>query len=281
MGIAYAQCATNLQALLEGALTVRLQQGFGGQTGVLSIVLADEGFTGAKDMLEGKYGYYPVYMPDECLAGEREILTAGLGKRFEDSDVSIKPYPCCRANHSPIDGTLQLVKEHNIKANNIQQVTIYTRQQSYEVCGGERKVAPQSVPDAQFSFYYTVATALVKGRVFIEHFTEEAIRDPEVLEMARKVKVIVDPEKEKYPETNCPIDIEIETKDGKHFKKTVEFPKGHAKNPMTMAEVSQKLRDCAEFSVKPLSSKKIDKIIQMTESLDKLDDVTVILECLK
>ena len=281
MGIAYAQCATNVQAYLEGALMVRLQGGFGGKAGVLSIVLADEGFTGAKDMLEGKYGYYPVYMPGECSPDERAVLTAGLGKRFEDSDVSIKPYPCCRSTHGPIEGALQLVKEHNIKADNIKQVTIYTRLQAYEVCGGERKVAPQAVPEAEFSFYYTVATALVKGRVFIEHFTEQAIRDPEVLAMARKVKAVVDPEKEKSPATQCPIDIDIETKDGKHYKKTVEFAKGNPKNPMTMAEVSQKLRDCVKFSAKPLPSQNIDKIIQMAEDLDKLNDVTVILECLK
>ena len=69
----------------------------------------------------------------------------------------------------------------------MEKVTISTSSHCVTLCGGDRKVLPQSVPDAQFSYYYTVATALVKGKVFIEDLTEEAIKNPEVLEMAQRV----------------------------------------------------------------------------------------------
>jgi len=278
MGIGYAQCSGNIEANMQGALMVRLQQGIGAKAGILALVLADIGFTGAKDILESKYGLYPLYLRGDY---SPEVLMAELGKRFEGNEVSIKPYPCCKYTHGAISGALQLAAEHKIRTDNIQKVTISTGSRPYDVCGyGERKIVPQTVPDAQFSFYYTVATALVKSKVFIEHFTKEAIRDAEVLAMARKIKVVTDPEKDKLQATICPTDIDIETKDGKHYQKSVEFFKGHPKNPMTIAEVAQKLKDCARFSFKPLPSRNIDEIIQMVDNLDKLDDVTAILEFL-
>lgn len=60
----------------------------------------------------------------------------------------------------------------------------------------------------------------------------------------------------------------------------VEFVKGHPRNPMSMAECFEKLKNCARFSVKPLSKGNIDKIHQSVEHLDELDDVTTILQYL-
>lgn len=275
MGIAYSQCSGNVQPNLEGVLTVRLQQGLGAKAGILSIALADQGFTGPKDILEGKYGLYSLYSRGEYAP---EVLMAELGKRFEGNNSSIKSYPCCRHTHAPIDRALELTKEQRLKADDIEQVIIRTNQYGYNLCGGEGKILPQNVVDAQFSFYYAVATALVKNKVFIEDFTQEAIRNPQVLAMARRVKVIVDAGKEKLHKLIPPVDIEIDTKDGKHYKKTVEFAKGHPQNPMSMSECAQKLKNCARFSAKPLPERNIDRIYQLVEHLDELDDVTVILE---
>ena len=275
MGIAYAKCAGNIQAHTEGALTVRLQQGFSAMSGILSLMLADEGLTGAKDILEGKYGFYSLYMRGHY---RPEVLTKEIGKRFEISNVSIKPYPCCKFTHTPIFGALQLVKEHRIISDSIRKVTIATNSYGNTICGGERKIVPRNVPDAQFSYYYTVATALVKGRVFIDDFTEDAIRNEQVLSVARLIEVVIDPEKDKLELALPPIDIEIETKDGNRYKKTVKSVKGHPDNPMSFTDLTQKLKDCARFSATPLSNENIDKIGQSVEHLEEVDDVTTILK---
>lgn len=275
MGIAYAQCSCNSQAYVEACHTVSLQEGFAAKAGVLGMVLADRGFSGAKDILEGEYSLYRSYMRGEFIPDE---ITNDLGKRFEGANVSIKPYPCCKFTHAAIYGTLQLAREHDLKPNNIERVTISTDSRAYQFCGyGDRKVLPQTVPDAQFSFYYTVATALVKGKVFIDDFTAESIKNREVLTMAQRVKVFVDPKKDKAQEIICPTDIEIETKEGKRYKKTLQFVKGHPANPMNMDDVVQKLVDCSRFAAKPLPSENIAKISQMVKNLSTLDDVTIIL----
>lgn len=123
LGIAYAKCSGNIQAHIEGALTVRLQQGFGSMSGVLAVILADKGLTGAKDILEGKHGYYSLYMRGNY---NPEALTKDIGKRFEISNVSIKPYPSCKYTHTAICGALQLAEENTIPPNDIRKVTITT-----------------------------------------------------------------------------------------------------------------------------------------------------------
>jgi 2-methylcitrate dehydratase PrpD len=277
LGIAYAKCAGNIQAHTEGALTVRLQQGFGSMSGVLSAVLAERGLTGPKDMLEGEYGYYPLYMNGHFTP---EVLVGDLGQRFELTNVSIKPYPSCKYTHTAIYGALRLAEENKIRPEDVKKVTIRVKSHGYILCGEERKKAPQTVPDAQFSYYYTVGTAFVKGKVFIEDFTEDAIKNEEVLSMAQKVEVVVDPEKDKLESALSPVDIDVETKDRRHYKKSVESVKGHPHDPMSFGELTQKIKDCAAFSARPLSKESVSKVSQLVENLEEIDDVTMIVNYL-
>jgi len=194
--------------------------------------------------------------------------------------VSTKPYPSCKYTHTAIFGALQLAEENGIRPDAIRKVTITTNSHGYTLCGGERKITPQSVPDAQFSYYYTVAAALVNGKVFIEDFTEDAIRNDEVLSMARRIEVFSDANKDKVESALSPTDIEIETRDGNSYKKSVESVKGHPDDPMSFAELAKRLRDCAVFSARPLSDENIDRVSQLVEHLEEINDVTTILRYL-
>lgn len=278
MGIAYAQCATNTQAYVDGAMTASLQQGLAAQAGILSTMLAGEGITGARDILEGVYGYYSLYMRGEFAP---EKLMSKLGEDYAIANVTTKLYPCCLGTHSAISGALQLTKEHSIKVDDIQETKISTSSLFYKFLGGKEKIRPQSVVDAQFSYYFTVASALVKGELAIDDFTEKGIKNPQVLDVARRIRVVADFRKDKLGTQVAPVDVEIITKDGRHFGKTVEFSKGHPKNPLSMEEYIDKFDNCIRFSAKPLSSNSIKRFKQKVEELDKLDDVTTIIDCLR
>jgi len=274
MGIGYAQCCGNAQANVDGAFTVSLQQGLGAKAGVLSLLLADEGLTGAKDVLEGKYGLYPLYLRGTF---DREVLTSQLGKRFEITNVTTKFYPCCQGNHAAIYGAIQLSAEHGIKAKEIDEVRIHTNTFFANILGTTEKVRPKNVHDAQFSCFFTVALALVKGRVTLSDFNEEGIKDTQVLRMCEKVRVYADPEKDRIKVLVPPIDIEIIMKDKSRYKRTVEYVKGHPNNPANLEDYKKKFDDCVRYSAKPLASKAISEVKEMIEQLDKLDDVTLIL----
>lgn len=276
MGLAYSQCSTNLQANLDGALTVRLQQGIGAKAGILATVLAEKGFTGAKDAFQGTYGFYRLYGQDKY---NPEVITDQLGKRFEVANDSIKPYSCCKHTHMSIYGTLEIVKEHKVDPEEISRITIFTNSKAYNITVlGDNKYHPKNIVDAQFSIPYTVATAAVRGKVFTDDFTDESIRDNRVLELAQKVKVQVDPELDKIPQMIVPNRVDVETKGGKHYSKYVEYVKGHPKNPMSMAECIEKFQQCVHFSARPLRRDQVTELIRLGSNLEQVNDVRTVVK---
>ncbi|MFX1555570.1 MAG: MmgE/PrpD family protein, partial [Promethearchaeota archaeon] len=99
LGVAYSQISGNAQCLIDGGLVKRMQPAFAARAGVLSAFLAQSGITGARDFLEGQYGFFNLYEGGDY---DPEKLLDGLGTRFEGTKLSIKPYPSCRMTHAAI-----------------------------------------------------------------------------------------------------------------------------------------------------------------------------------
>jgi len=280
LGIAYCQCGYTGLSYKEGTDTVRVSNGLSGKSGVLAVELADQGITGPRDILEDpKCGWYPLYMQGDF---SPETFTRELGKHFEGPNVSIKFYPAAKGNHQAIYAVLQLIDAHRIKPEDVKRVTITTGTKIAYSLGSEAKRFPETASSAILSFYYPVAVALVKGKPRLQDFTKEAIGNPDVLKMCSKIEIIADPKKDIAGVVQVPTDIEIETENGERYGRTnVQVIPGHPDNPASMADVIQKLVDCIPFSVKPISASNLKRIVNLVENLDRLDDVTLILECLK
>jgi 2-methylcitrate dehydratase PrpD len=138
----------------------------------------------------------------------------------------------------------------------------------------DAKRSPRSPVDAQFSIPWGVASAIVGRRVGLDDFTESAIGNREVLEVTQKMRVEVDNSLHKPgPE---PTRVKIITKDGKTFAKVVENPLGSLERPMSFEDCAKKFRDCA----KSLDSSRIERIIELVEGLERLDDIKEIVRLL-
>ena len=273
MGLAYTQTSGNSQNLLEGTLAIRFSQGLAAQAGVYSAVFAGKGITAAKEVLQGKFGYYPVYQRGEY---DVEKLLEDLGKKFAGIHVTTKMYPCCMHTHSAIEAIRNLARSHPMPASEVEKVSVKVNQQGYNfVCIPPAKAYhPQTVPEAQFSLPFVVATALIKGNVFLEDFTEEAIQSPEVRHIASKVDCTVDPDLEQTsPGKVSPAIVEVRTQGGKIFAERVDERKGCPTNPMTMEEVEDKFRRCMKFAKKPIPVEKGEDIISFVHELEASRDV--------
>jgi 2-methylcitrate dehydratase PrpD len=251
MGLAFSQAAGSLQSIVDGSLAVRLDHGLGARAGAVSVLLAQMGLTGSRNILEGRYGFYPLYFHNDYDASR---LTKDLGKRFEGTYVSVKPFPSCKLNHAPIEAVLSIVAQHAIEPKDINQIVVGVNQYAYNLCcvPRESKIVPQTIVDAQFSIPYTVAVAVVKRDLFIHDFTLDAIKDTSVLRIANKVIPMVDPELDKMGLTVAPATVEIRTVGNDKYSKRIDYVKGHPKNPMTFQDCANKLRRCASFSALPL-----------------------------
>src|SRR5579883_577962 len=102
-GIAYSHAAGNRQCILDGALTKRLQAGQAASAGVFAAVLAQTGFTGARNIFNGRFGFFELYQPGGY---DASLLLEDLGSAFRGEDLSYKPYPCGRPLHAAIDAAL-------------------------------------------------------------------------------------------------------------------------------------------------------------------------------
>ncbi|MBI2907652.1 MAG: MmgE/PrpD family protein [Chloroflexi bacterium] len=270
MGIAYSQASGNNQCVDDGALTKRLQAGFAARGGVIAALMAQKGVTGAVNSLEGRCGLYKTYHGGDY---DPNPLTDGLGKRFEVINLSFKPYPCCRTTNPYIDAALALRREHDIRAEDVTEIIAVVNKpldSHLLVYPLDVKRNPRTIVDAQFSIPYTVACALIKGRVTIDDFSEAAVRDATVIALANKVMPRFDPKLARRGIT--PGMLEIKTKGGT-YTKFVDVCYGNPRNPMDMRAIVGKFKDCARHAARPLSETNIAKVVELSEKLEELDDV--------
>jgi len=278
-GIAYSQSAGNMQCVIdnETALTKPLQVGFAAQGGVMSTLLSQKGLTGAQNSLEGRFGLFNLHHGGDY---DRSALTDGLGEEFQMVNLSFKPYPCVRAAHLYIDAALQVVRDHNIRPEDIEEVTVFVNTEPHWLCYPlDLRRRPSEVVHAQFSIPYTVAVAILRGKVTIDDFTPKGIRDEKALAIAQKVTPKYDPtlSTRELP----PARIEVKMNNGEIISsKLVTFAKGHPENPMSWDDLAAKFRDCAAHSIKPLRKGNIERVIDMTKNLDKVADVSEITQLL-
>jgi 2-methylcitrate dehydratase PrpD len=252
--------------------------GFAAKGGIISALMAEKGITGAKNVLEGDIGMFPLYHQGSY---DIQTLTADLGKHFEGINVSIKPYPCCRGVHPSIDAGLALVNKHNIKPEDVREVTIFVGEgHHYRLCRPfEAKCNPRNVVDAQFSIPWGVATAISRRRATMEDFTETAIKSRDILDVTSKIKVEVDTGLNS-PHKMEPVRVQIVTKDGRVYSERMDDPLGSPQKPMSFSDCEKKFRNCSSHSVKKLPDERIDKIIELVGRLEQVKDVRELIELL-
>jgi 2-methylcitrate dehydratase PrpD len=278
LGIVYHQAAGNIQCMHDGALTKRMGPGFAVRNGIMAALMAKNGITGVKNVLQGRHGFFKVYHGGEY---SPEILTAKLGERYEMTELSFKPYPCCRDAHASIDATLAIIREHKINAAEVSAIKVYVN----EMVKGflceplSVKQNPRTIVDAQFSIPWTVALAIANGRVSMEGFTKEAISDKSILTLSNEVRCYIDDSI-----TNeilvSPARIEITMKDGEVFSKRIEIPYGSPTNPMSMSVCAEKLKDCALQADRPSNKSRVENLIELLYQFENVDDVKKVVQLL-
>jgi 2-methylcitrate dehydratase PrpD len=268
LGIVISQAAGTTQTALDAPLSKHMQSGFASQAGVLSALLAHKGTTGVQNVFEGKFGFFNLYKAGEY---NRDKLFKDLGKRFEVDNLSLKPFPCCRATHGPIEGVLLLIKTHGIRTQDISSIKITVPNVVYDLTGGPFSPADNPIISAQFSIQYTVAAALVFGKLSLEELSLQAINDPRVRDIIKRIRV----ERSELIESNefVPVEVQIKTTDGKLHSKNIEVLKGHPDNPIDDVELVEKFKNCASSGNPPMGEEDIDRLIERLMCLETINDI--------
>jgi 2-methylcitrate dehydratase len=235
------------------------------RNGVFAADLARRGLTGPNELFEGPKGL----MKQLNILGVKNLILGRDGDFMIDKTY-IKYWPAEYHSQSAIDACLQL--RPKLAGKKIQSININSFEAAVSIIGSEpEKLRPTSRETADHSMFYCCAAALVDGDVTLATFDEHRLTDPKLLDLIDRTKIIEDPKlNEGYPE-GIPNDIAISCADGTKLNKRVDFPRGHAKNPMTDEEVVAKFHRMAQGVV---SDKSAATILDHSWNLDKLTDVT-------
>ncbi len=280
-GIAYAQASGNYQAIADSAWTKRLQPGLASRAAVMACQLANKGFIGAKNIFEGRFNLYHVYLHDRV---DPETITEGLGKVFRHEKLAYKPWPCCGPNHPPINVCLEAREKYNIDPDTVKHVEIRMNEHLYQCSCVPEDVRKnvKTIVEAQFSIPYCCAAALVNGKVGLDDFTEEALKREDVQAMAKKIDGVIDPEIEKnYRARVCPVDAVIELNDGTVVRHHLEVRLGNPENPMTDKDFRQKMSDCIRFAAKKMPDGTAETLQSLVNNLEKLENTNKIVEAMQ
>jgi 2-methylcitrate dehydratase PrpD len=248
-----------------GTMTKPLHAGRAAEAGVFAGRLAADGFTGAHNILEAKRGMYSASSDGYDPAR----IDGRLGSPFflEDPGVSIKPYPSGSLSHPGQDAVLELVREHDILPEDVEACIAGTNS---AMPNALIYALPQTALEAKFSFPFFLAIAILRRKVGIEEFRDEVVRAPEVQEMMRRCKHVVDPEIDARGFQHMDTHITIQLKDGRVFDKVESFATGHPKKPMSREQLEDKFYECAALAI---DSDKARLAAEMIWNLDDLEQV--------
>jgi 2-methylcitrate dehydratase PrpD len=237
LGIAGSFAGGIIEYLAEGTWTKRMHPGWAAQSGIRAALLARGGFSGPRTVFEGVHGLFHGFA--HTTQGNYDAVTGDFGTRWVTETLAFKPYPCGTMAHPYIDCAKRLAAR-GIKASDVKEMIC-------EVAEGtvhrlwEPLAAKQRPPNgyaAKFATPYILATGFVKGGVGLSDFTPEAVRNPDVLALAAKVRYVIDPANP-YPNAFTG-HIRCVLNDGSVVEDRQPHFRGGANEPLTRADIEEK-----------------------------------------
>ena len=227
-----------------------VREAFPAHAAVLSAVLARDGVKGFESPLEGRGGFYRLYAGGHY---DSQTLLDGLGRRFFIEELSFKPWPACRGTHAFVELALELLRTQGFDWREIERVELGAAEIHRMLAEpAPRKRSPETVIDAKFSLFFTVALALVRGDVTLGHFSAAALHDPDIRALAARVHVGMLPGWGR--ERAAAGRLTITLKNGRVLRGEVAQARGSPAAPLSTAALVEKFVDCCGHAAKPLPS---------------------------
>ena len=238
---------------------------------VMAGLLAEEGCTCNDAVLDGPYGFPKFYGAGQW---DSESVLRDLGKRWVSANFQFKPYACCRFFHSQLDCFIGLLKEHELKPEEIDAVEALGM--PFAANSNPMSVTTQS--DAQFSLPFNIAAAAYRIRNGPDTQEKSLIADPRLHAFMKKVRIGIDPKAQaakREDRRSYAARVTI-TARGRTYVRETLYARGTpvAGFEMTDDELSNKLRNSAGS----LSDTAVESALHGLWHLEKCPDVSQLLQ---
>jgi 2-methylcitrate dehydratase PrpD len=266
MGVAASMASGIIEANRTGGTVKRLHCGWAAHAAVTAAELAGRGLTGPPTVLEGDFGFFRATIDGRF---DPDALRLGLGTVWSVPGIFFKPYPANHFTHTTIDAVLAL-RDRGLRAEDVEAVEVGIAAPTVRSVGEpiERKRAPESGYQAQFSIPYVVAAALCGGGglgLGLDDFTDDLAREPARRRIASRVTVRGDDAcTEIYPH-QFPAVVRVRTTSGEELVERRLRNRGGPGDPLSDSELALKFRENAGRVLSP------DAVSAIEEAAKRLD----------
>lgn len=241
---ALAIAASQASGLREnfGSMVKPLHAGRAAEAAVLSVQLAQAGFTGSERALDGRFGYFAVLTDKQ--APDCAALADVLGAPWDilESGIALKRYPSCGATHCALDALLDMREAMGFSIGDVAEIRCGAEPLALKVLQYPR---PRTGLEGKFSMQFCLAVAAADGAPRLKHFTREWTESAAIVDLLPRIAVVDRDDLAGARNDAVPAHVEVILRNGQRAERTVRIPVGDTRRPMSEVERRAKFLDCS------------------------------------
>lgn len=218
----------------SGSTVKRIHAAHAAGEGVHAALLAEAGFTGPTDILEGQDGFARAYADGH----DFDKGLAGIGSTWRLLETAIKPHACSARVLSAVEATAALCSEHQLTIADIKSVRVGIPK---IIQGRLTANEPKDIQAAQMSLPFCMAMVIAQGKRLRPGFTlnvddfEGMLAAPQVMAISRRIECVLDADAERVStEQSVGAKVTLTLQSGESHERFIEAPQGSASRPFTM-----------------------------------------------
>lgn len=271
---AFGLAASTSAGLREnfGTMTKPFHAGRAAENGLFAVLLARRGWTAARDILEAKRGFF------NAAAGgyDPSKIEGRLGTPyfFIQPGISIKPYPSGSLSHPAQDTLLELVREHEIRPEQVERIDVGVNS---HVPNALIHTRPTTALEGKFSLPFQMAIVVLERRAGIAQFVDAKVADPRTRALMERVHVYVDPEIEALGYNEMRMKVDVTLIDGRRLSGYADKARGHPKKPLNREDLREKFMDCARLVMASQQAESALEHLWAIRQIERVSDLTPML----
>ncbi len=270
-GLALHQAGGSSEGAYDSGSSYRaIRDGFTGKAAVLAALLAQKGLAGALDSMQGRAGLFNLFFEGHY---DPTPLTQDLGADYKGAGISYKPWPSCRGSHTCVEAVLGLIQGHDIRPEDVEKIELTVGAFGRKLCEPlDAKRQPTAGVAAKFSLPYCIGVCVVRRKLTLGDFAPQALADPQVLEIARRVAFRFDAERSRMGIE--PVIVEVRCRDGRTYSRSADWAYGNPRNPLSDTDLVAKFKDCAAYSARPFPDSTLDQVAASVMHLEQVPNIS-------
>jgi 2-methylcitrate dehydratase PrpD len=250
---ASSACGLSSHHLDETHQIKSLNHGRAAEAGVLSALLAQQGYQGPKEIMTIENGFFDAFLglPD---AGHDVVQ--GLGENYLMREVAYKRYPVGGPDQTPLYAFLQLMKTHELTADDIEQIEVSVSRSAFHTVKTNRH------PSVHMETILSLAA--VYGDITFQHIHDPKYReDPGYKAFQERARIFIIPRP--GPATmggRLEMGLRVRTRGGEALQQDLRYPL------MSEEEIQEKFRKLVGLRLDNEKVAELERKLKAVESMD-------------